>query len=110
MSKFFQSEVVRANLEELEEMQKRLFKEMMYVPFYDKEQRKGHLNLMKEFLEKQKVFIFRISLSDDPEAVDMKERMLDSAELLGFDKKKGFDSFFKMMERTINGLEKTLDD
>ena len=40
----------------------------------------------------------------------MKENMLDSVEFLGFDKKKGFDSFFKMMERTINGLEKTLDD
>jgi len=110
MSEFFQSEVVRANLEELEEMQKRLFKEMMYVPFYGKEQRKRHLNLMKEFLEKQKVFIFRLSLSDDPEAVDMKERMLDSAELLGFDKSQGFDAFFKILEGTIKGLEKTLDD
>jgi peptidase E len=110
MSKFFQSEVVRVNLEELEEMQKRLFKEMMYVPFYDKEQKKGHLNLMKEFLEKQKVFIFRLSLSDDPEAVDMKERMLNSAEILGFDKSQGFDAFFKMLEGSIKGLENTLDD
>ncbi len=110
MSKFFGSDLVRNDMKELENMQKKLYQEMMYVPFYDKEQKRGHLILMKEFLEKQKLFIFRLSLSDDPEAIEMKENMLDSVEFLGFDKKKGFDSFFKMMERTINGLEKTLDD
>ena len=110
MSKFFNSELVRNDMKELENMQKKLYQEMMYVPFYDKEQKRGHLVLMKDFLEKQKLFIFRLSLSDDPEAIEMKENMLDSVEFLGFDKKKGFDSFFKKMERTINGLEKTLDD
>ena len=83
---------------------------MMYVPFYNKEQKRGHLILMKEFLRKTKTFYFQTFTSDDPEAIEMKENMLDSVEFLGFDKKKGFDSFFKMMERTINGLEKTLDD
>lgn len=109
MSKFFNSELVRNDMKELEKLQKKLYQEMMYVPFYNKEQKREHLILMKEFLEKQKLFIFRLSLSDDPEAIEMKENMLDSVEFLGFDKKKGFDSFFKMMERTINGLEKTLD-
>ena len=110
MSKFFNSELVRNDMKELENMQKKLYQEMMYVPFYDKEQKRGHLVLMKDFLEKQKLFIFRLSLSNDPEVIEIKEHMLDSVEFLGFDKKKGFDSFFKMMERTINGLEKSLDD
>ena len=110
MSGFFNSELVRNDIKELEKLQKKLYQDMMYVPFYDKEQKREHLILMKKFLEKQKLFIFRLSLSNDPEVIEIKEHMLDSVEFLGFDKKKGFDSFFKMMERTINGLEKTLDD
>ena len=110
MSGFFNSELVRNDIKELEKLQKKLYQDMMYVPFYDKEQKREHLILMKKFLEKQKIFIFRLSLSNDPEVIEIKEHMLDSVEFLGFDKKKGFDSFFKMMERTINGLEKSLDD
>ena len=52
MSKFFNSELVRNDMKELENMQKKLYQEMMYVPFYDKEQKRGHLVLMKDFLEK----------------------------------------------------------
>ena len=110
MSGFFNSELVRNDIKELEKLQKKLYQDMMYVPFYDKEQKREHLILMKKFLEKQKLFIFRLSLSNDPEVIEIKEHMLDSVEFLGFDKKKGFDSFFKMMDRTINGLVKSLDD
>ena len=110
MSKFFNSEVVREELKEIEKMQKEMFGKMMEVPFYTKEQKKEHLKSMKEFLEKQKLFVFRLSLSDDPEAIEMKERIIESAEFLGFDQKEGFDGFFKTLERTIDSLEQTLDD
>ena len=50
MSKFFDSDLVRNDMKELENMQKKLYQEMMYVPFYDNEQKRGHLILMKEFL------------------------------------------------------------
>ena len=110
MSEFFDSEVVREELKEIEKIQKEMFGKMMEVPFYTKEQKKEHLKSMKEFLEKQKLFVFRLSLSDDPEAIEMKEKIIESAEFLGFDKKEGFDGFFKTLERTIDSLEQTLDD
>jgi hypothetical protein len=109
MNEFFDSELVREDMKELEKMQTKLFNDMMHVPFYNKEQRKKHLILMKDFLEKQKLFVFRLSLSDDLEAIEMKERLLDSIEFLGFDKELGFNSFFQILENTINSLEKTLD-
>jgi len=65
---------------------------------------------MKQFLEKQKLFIFRLSLSDDPEAVELKERILDSAQLFGLSKNGTVDEFFKILESQIEYLEKTLDD
>lgn len=109
MSIFFDSELVREDLKELEKMQKKLFQDMVYIPFYDDEQKKQHLILMKDFLSKQRLFIFRLSLSDDPEAIETKERLLNSVEILGFDKTQGFDHFFEILENTINGIEKSLD-
>jgi len=65
---------------------------------------------MKNFLEKQKVFIFRLSLSNDPEAIEMKNRILDSALLFGLEPGDNINTFFAKMEESIENLEKTLDD
>jgi hypothetical protein len=110
VTRFFNSELVRETLVELDEMQRQIFNDMLLVPFYDNEQKRNHLQMMKEFLEKEKLFVFRLSLSDDPDAIKMKEEMLDCAELIGFDKNESIDAFFKILERTIDGLEKALDE
>lgn len=110
MSRFFDSEMVRESINELDGMQKELFDQVLNLSFYDKEGKKEHLELMKNFLEKQKLFIFRLSLSDDPEAITMKERILDSAKLFGLKEGQGIESFFDMMQSQIEYLEKTLDD
>lgn len=110
MSKFFDSEMVRESLMELEKLQEEIFGQMFQLPFFNKEQKREHIELMKEFLEKQKLFIFRLSLSDDPEAIEMKERIMESAEIFGIKKSEGLDKFFSMMEGTIDSLEKALDD
>jgi hypothetical protein len=110
MSRFFDSEVVRESISELDKIQKKLFEQVMSLSFYDKGGKKEHLELMKQFLEKQKVFIFRLSLSDDPEAVELKERILESAKLFGLEKDGTVDEFFKILESQIEYLEKTLDD
>jgi predicted transcriptional regulator len=82
----------------------------MNLSFYDKNGKKEHLKLMKQFLEKQKLFIFRLSLSDDPEAVEMKSRILESAQLFGLGENGTVDEFFKILESQIEYLDKTLDD
>ena len=110
MSKFFDSELVRDSIQELEDIQGELFAQIMEAPFESKQGKKDHLDLMRQFLEKQKLFIFRMSLSDDPEAVEMKERIIDSAKLFGLPEGAGVDEFFKLMESQIDYLEKTLDD
>jgi hypothetical protein len=65
---------------------------------------------MKQFLEKQKVFIFRLSLSNDPDAVEMRDRILDSAEMFGLEPGDNINTFFAKMEESIEKLEKSLDD
>lgn len=109
MTRFFDSEQVKESLFELEELQQNIFDEMLSLPFFDIKQRKEHLDKMKQFLEKQKNFIFRLSLSDDPEAVEMKERIMDSAKMFGLNPGEDLSIFFKKMEESIQGLEKLLD-
>ena len=57
MSGFFDSEMVRESLSELDEMQEKLIYDVFQLPFYSNEQKKDHLKLMRDFLEKQKIFI-----------------------------------------------------
>ena len=108
MTRFFDSEQVRESLFELDELQQKLFNEIFELPFFDTKRKREHLNTMKQFLEKQKVFIFRLSLSDDPEAISMKQRILDSAKMFGLNPGEDINVCFEMMEDSLKKLEKTL--
>jgi hypothetical protein len=110
MSRFFDSEQVRESLTELEELQHSIFDELLSLPFFNSKQKKEHLDKMKLFLEKQKNFVFRLSLSDDPEAIEMKKRILDSAEMFGLKPGNNLNDFFEKLEESIQNLEETLDD
>lgn len=109
MSSFFESEVVRESLFELDDLQNQIFIDIMNLPFLDKEGKKEHLDRMKEFLEKQKLFIFRLSLSDDPEAIEMKEKIMESAKMFGLKENQSINDFFDIMENSIKNLEESLD-
>jgi hypothetical protein len=110
MSRFFDSDVVRESLKELDDLQKEIFHEMCELPFFSKEKKKEHLGKMKLFLEKQKNFIFRISLSDDPDAIEMKNTILESAQMFGIGPVNNVSILFEKMEKSIDALEKSLDD
>lgn len=108
MSGFFQSEIVREAIKEMEELQQKIIKDTFRAPTMSRDERKEHVELMRTFLEKQKNLYFRLSLSDDPEALEMKERIQDSARLLGFDGN-DVNQLFSEMENTLERLDKIAD-
>ena len=105
MSGFFQSEIVREAIKEMEELQQQIIKDTFKAPLMNKEEKKEHVELMRTFLEKQKNLYFRLSLSDDPEALEMKERIQEAAEFLGF-KGNNVNELFSEMENTLQRLDK----
>ncbi len=105
MSGFFQSEIVREAIKEMEELQQRIIQDTFKAPLMSKEEKKEHVELMRTFLEKQKNLYFRLSLSDDPEALEMKERIQEAAEFLGF-KGNNVNQLFSEMENTLKRLDK----
>ena len=108
MSGFFQSEIVRESIKEMEQLQQQIIEETFKAPMMSGEEKKEHVELMRTFLEKQKNLYFRLSLSDDPEAQEMKERIHDAAEFLGFGSN-NINELFAEMERTLERLDNIAD-
>lgn len=108
MSEFFDSDLVKQTMQELDEMQEYLFMKVFDIPYCSEDEKKEYISIMKEFLEKQKVLLFRMSLSDDPEAQETKERVLQSARLFGLREDQSMNDFFEMLEKPINEIQKSL--
>ena len=105
MSGFFQSEIVRESIKEMEQLQQQIIEETFKAPMMSKEEKRNHVELMRTFLEKQKNLYFRVSLSDDPEALEMTQRIQDAAEFLGF-QGDNINELFSEMENTLDRLDK----
>ena len=52
----------------------------------------------------------RISLSDDPEAIDLKNHLQKSVELMGFPEGTDMLLLFSGMSNTIENLKKSIDN
>ena len=109
MSKFFESEIIQGELEEINELQKILYGNVMQFPTMEYDERMDHIDLLTELLEKQKVMYTRLSLSDDPEAVKLKEHLHKTIPLMGFPKGTDMNLLFEGMRETISKLKDNID-
>ena len=76
MSDFFDSDIVREELQEINQLQMSIYRNAMKFGTFSREDKVEHIEKLTELLEKQKLMYTRISLSDDPEAVDLKKHLL----------------------------------
>ena len=109
MSEFFESEFVREELEEINELQKEVYGTLMSFNTMSSEDKMEHIEKLISLLEKQKVMYTRLSLSDDPEADAMKKNLEKSITVLGFPEGTDMISLFKGMDKTIQKMKDHLD-
>jgi hypothetical protein len=83
MSEFFKSEMVRGDLQDMMELQQTCFRYAMSFPVLEKERKLEYLEALKLLLEKQKIMYYRMSLSDDEEAMIVVENMRNAVVMLG---------------------------
>lgn len=111
---FFDSEVVRAEMTEISELQEEVYKSVFDFHRMSKEDKIKHVDLLERLLDKQKVLYTRMSLSDDPEAKKMKERIIESARMMGLppgtDMSIIFNNMSKMLEVMRQQIDKTGSD
>ena len=109
MSKFFDSEIIQEEIEDINELQKMLYGNVMQFPSMERIDKIEHIDLLAELLEKQKVMYTRLSLSDDPDAIKMKEQLHKTIPLMGFPKGTDMNLLFEGMKETISKLKENID-
>ena len=68
-----------------------------------------NVEILSNLLEKQKVMYTRLSLSDDPKAVEMKENLRKSVAMMGFPPETDMSMLFNSMNATIEALKNYID-
>ena len=106
---FFNSEVVRAEMTEISELQEEVYSNVFKFPGMSKEEKLQHVELLEKLLDKQKVLYTRLSLSDDPEAVVMKERISESASMMGLPPNVDMNVIFNNMSRMLDIMKEQID-
>ena len=106
---FFQSDVVRAEMAEISELQEEVYTNVFKFPTMSKEDQRYHIEVLERLLEKQKVMYTRLSLSDDPEAKMMKDSIIQSAKSMGLPSNVDVNLMFDQMRKMVEMMRGQLD-
>ena len=111
MSKFFNAPAVRASMVEIQELQEDIMTGIAVRGMRNPTTEEGHLYIakMRQLLEKQKNFMFRLSLEkEDSDALEMKKQIVESAKFLGLKDEQNINQFFETLSETLAKLETDL--
>ena len=106
---FFQSPVVRAEMAEISELQEEVYSNVFKFPSMKKEDQLYHVDILNRLIEKQKILYARLSLSDDPDAKKMKEKIVESASMMGIPSSTDMSKVFDQMSQMVDLMKKQLD-
>jgi hypothetical protein len=106
---FFDSEMVRAEMTEIAELQEEVYGSVFKFPSMAKEDKLKHVETMERLLNKQKILYTRMSLSDDPEAVEMKEKIMHSAVMMGMPPGTDMNIILNNMSKMLEVMKEQID-
>ena len=109
MSKFFDSELIQDELEEINELQRFIYGNILSFGSMTREEKLEHIDKLTQLLDKQRIMYTRLSLSDDPQAVEMKKNLRKSVAIMGFPPDTDMNLLFNGMNKTIESLKEFLD-
>ena len=108
-SKFFQSELVRGDIQEMAALQEFCFRSVTNLALLDKERKLQYFEALRKLLEKQKIFHARLMLSDDPEAKQVAAKMKQAVVMLGGNSNLDVREMFDDLLTKIDAFEKHVD-
>jgi hypothetical protein len=109
MSEFFQSEIIQEELGEINRIQEKICGSIISFGVMSRKEKLEHIEMLTDLLEKQQVMYTRLSLSDDPQAVHMKESIRKSVAMMGFPSGTDMQTLFSSMKATIKSLKEYVD-
>ena len=106
---FFDSEVVRAEMADIAELQEEVYSNVFKFPRMSKEDQLYHVEVLEKLLDKQRVLYTRLSLSDDPEAKQMKKQVEESAKQMGLPTNVDMNILFANMNNMVEMMKNQID-
>ena len=106
---FFSSDIVRAEMTEISELQDEIYESVFTFPTMTKEEKIRHVDLLDKLLSKQQILYTRLSLSDDPEAQKMKEKISSSAAMMGLSPGVDMNVIFNNMSKMLEVMKQQID-
>ena len=107
---FFDSDVVRAEMAEIQELQEEVYTNVFKYPMMKKEDQRYHVEILERLCEKQRVMYTRLSLSDDPLAKQMKQNIIQGASAMGLPKDVDINILFSQMGQMVEKMKDSLDN
>ena len=106
---FFESEIVRAEMAEISELQEEVYSNVMKFHYMNDEDKIYHVEILEKLIDKQKILYARLSLSDDPAAKQMKDDIRKSATIMGLPEDMDMSLVFGQMSQMVDLMKKQLD-
>ena len=106
---FFDSDVVRAEMAEIQELQEEVYTNVFKFPTMSKEDQLYHVEILERLCEKQRVMYTRLSLSDDPLAKEMQKNITEGAAQMGLPANVDMNILFKNMGDMVEMMRNQLD-
>ena len=107
MSEFFDSKIVQQSMKEITDIQEEIFNSLFTYRTFTNEDKEEHIDKLRSLIEKQRIMYTRLSLTDDPEALELKEKIQQSAMMLGFPEGTNMSEVFDTMDETLIRVIKT---
>lgn len=106
---FFDSDIVKSEMQEIDLLQKDVYKNILVFPLMSPSEKKFHINLLEKLIEKQQLFYTRLSLSDDPRAKELKKQVVSGLSEMGFSKNSDINLIFQELKDTLIIMKEQLD-
>ena len=106
---FFNSDIVRAEMTEIQELQEEIYENVMKFPFMNNADKAYHIELLEKLIDKQKIMYARLRLSEDPEAKRMKKEITESAAMMGLPQNVDMNIIWRQMADMIGMMKQQLD-
>ena len=106
---FFNSDIVRSEMVEIQELQEEIYEQVMKFPYMNNADKAYHIELLEKLIDKQKIMYARLSLSEDREAKRMKKEITESAAMMGLPQNVDMNIIWRQMADMIGMMKQQLD-
>ena len=108
--RFLDSEIVQKEMRDIETLQKKVYGNVFKFPNMNREDKMNHIEILEELINKHQIFYKRLSLSDDPKAKEIRNTVMESAEMFGFKSDGDLSLMFAQISEAIKEMRKQLEN